>query len=112
MTNYKEGRHAPAFILLFLAQKTAYGSLLLTSMQAELPHCKLDSAVIYRSLQELEKQGAVEAYWDTSEPGPAKKWYKITFVGLEKLDEYKSDIENRMKNLHFFLNAYNEFKRK
>jgi len=102
----KTYRHAPAFILLFLARRDSYGAGLLKAMQSEIPYCFADSAVIYRKLQELEKEGAVESYWETDISGPAKKWYKITNKGLEVLEEFKEDIERRIKNLEFFLTTY------
>ena len=71
-----------------------------------MPANKLDSAILYRSLQDLEKSGALEAYWDTNEPGPAKKWYRITPIGLKRLAEFKEDIEARVKNLEYFLKTY------
>lgn len=76
-----------------------------------MPANKLDSAILYRSLQDLEKAGALESYWDTNEPGPAKKWYRITPKGLEKLAEFKEDIEERIKNLEYFLKTYDSFKK-
>jgi DNA-binding PadR family transcriptional regulator len=57
-------------------------------------------------LNDLEKVGAIEAYWDTSEPGPAKKWYKITRKGMNKLDELKQDIGRSKRNLDFYLETY------
>jgi PadR family transcriptional regulator PadR len=105
----KQGyRHTPAFILLFLAREDLYGAALLSTLQRELPCYQTDSAVIYRSLQELEEEGTVKSYWETGTSGPAKKWYKITDKGLDKLVEFKDDIEMRMKNLEFFLESYNK----
>lgn len=106
MSRSKYGRHTPAFILLFLAKEPAYGSLLLNKMEEELPFNLIDGPSLYRSLQDLEKEGAVESYWDTSEPGPAKKWYRISPKGMEKLEEFRQDIEMRKKNLEYFLNAF------
>lgn len=71
-----------------------------------MPRSRADSAAVYRSLQDLEDAGAVDSYWDTTEPGPARKWYKITDRGLDKLTEFKLDIEASKKNLEFFLNYY------
>ena len=99
-------RHAPAFILLFLARENLYGAALLSTMQEELPRCFADSAVIYRSLQELEEEGSVESYWETDVSGPARKWYAITAKGFERLAQFKEDIEIRKKNLEYFLKSY------
>jgi len=97
------GRHLPAFILLFLAKAPAHGSLLLNLMEQYLPFNNADSPAIYRALSELEKLEAVESYWDTSGPGAAKKCYTITNKGLEQLKEFKVHIEQRKRNLDFFL---------
>jgi DNA-binding PadR family transcriptional regulator len=101
-------RHTPAFILLFLAGENLYGAALLNKMHDELPYYHTDSAVIYRSLQDLEEEGSVKSYWETDTPGPARKWYEITTKGLERLKEFKGDIEMRKKNLEFFLDSYNK----
>jgi PadR family transcriptional regulator PadR len=101
-------RHTPAFILLFLAMEDLYGAALLKMLKTKLPHYHTDSAIVYRSLQELEDDGLVTFYWETDTPGPAKKWYKITDKGMNGLGEFKKDIEMRMKNLEYFLNAYKE----
>lgn len=110
MINKKKGqnyRHTPAFILLLLAQADAYGAALLNRLENELPNYRTDSAIIYRSLQDLEKAGAVEFYWDHEQSGPGKKWYKITAIGKELLKEYRKDIAMRHQNLSYFLETYN-----
>lgn len=99
----KSSRHIPAYILLFLARDSLYGAALLSLMQKELPFFLVDSAIIYRTMQSLEKDGLVQSYWETDISGPARKWYKITEDGLKRLFEYKQDIVMRKKNLEFFL---------
>ncbi|AKB77034.1 Transcriptional regulator, PadR family [Methanosarcina horonobensis HB-1 = JCM 15518] len=106
MSMNKYFRHTPAFILLFLAQKPAYGALLFKRLDEEMPFNLIDTPALYRALNGLEKEGAIEAYWDTSEPGPAKKWYRITLKGMERLSELKQDIEKRRQDLDFFLETY------
>lgn len=100
-------RHTPAFILLFLSREDLYGAALLNLMEKELSNCNVDSAAVYRSLKDLEKEGAVISYWETGISGPARKWYKITDIGFERLKWHKEDIEERMKNFRFFLDVYN-----
>jgi len=99
-------RHTPAFILLLLAKKELYGAALLSTLREELPSYHTDSAVIYRSLQELEDSGAVKAYWETDTAGPARKWYAITAKGIDMLHDHKQDIAMRKKNLDYFLDSY------
>lgn len=102
-------RHISAYILLFLAREDLYGAALLNTMQKELPNFLGDGAAVYRSLQELEAEAAVKSYWETDVSGPARKWYEITPRGLEKLAEFKEDIEKRKRNFEFFLDAYENF---
>ncbi len=104
-------RHTPAFILLFLARENLYGASLLNVMQSELPCYSADTAVIYRSLQELESDGAVRSYWETDISGPARKWYAITDKGFERLAELKDDIEMRMRNFEFFLSLFEKVRK-
>jgi PadR family transcriptional regulator, regulatory protein PadR len=94
--------------LLFLARESLYGGALMTTLQRELPCYVVDSAVIYRALKDLEQEGAVTYYWETDISGPARKWYTITERGLEKLAEFKKDIEMRKRNFDFFLEFYKE----
>lgn len=108
----KHGRHTPAFILLFLAEDPSYGLDLLKKMDLLLPCNKIDSAAIYRSLKDLEKEELVVSEWDTSNSGPAKKYYKITEEGLKELSKFKQDIEVKLQNLNFFLYKYKDLRTK
>ena len=105
----KSGRHAPAFILIFLLQGPAYGSLLLRKMENQTPFNFVDSPTLYRTLDKLEKKEMVESWWDTSEKGPAKKWYQITDKGIEILAEFREDIIMRIKDMEFFLEEYEKY---
>lgn len=106
MVRLNYGRHLPAFILLFLTKEPAHGSMLQSMMDQYLPFNNSDSPAIYRALNELERSGAVEAKWDTSSPGAAKKCYTITSEGLEQLKQFQIDIEQRKRNFDFFLSEY------
>lgn len=108
MSRVNYGRHLPAFILLFLAKESTHGSMILNKMNETMPNIKADGPAIYRALSELEKTEAVEAYWDTANPGAARKCYIITEKGRELLKEYNNDIKERKKNLEFFLSEFNQ----
>lgn len=102
------GRHTPAFLLLLLTDGPSYGAQLLARLQSELPHCRSDSAIVYRSLTKLEGGGFVQASWLADESGRPRKWYSITESGKAKLAEYADDIEHRVENLRFFLDRYSK----
>jgi len=108
----KYGRHTPAYLLLFLAEAPSYGALLLTRLRNELAHCSSDSASVYRSLQELEKNGLVETRWETQETGQPRKWYSITSKGMLALHEQAHDIGLHYKNFEFFLSHYKTLRAK
>ena len=102
----KNNRHTPAFLLLFLAEAPSYGAQLLGRMESELPYCFSDSAIVYRSLQEMERDGLVNTTWHPAETGQPRKWYAITEQGRKMLGEYALDIERRRANLDFFISRY------
>lgn len=108
MLKCRPGRHTPAFILLFLAEGPSYGLNLLNKMEELLLDNKIDSAAIYRSLKDLESKNLVISSWDTSDSGPAKKIYNITEDGLNELSLYKNDILQRIQNLSYFVNKYDD----
>lgn len=110
MGKFKHGRHLPAFVLLCLAECPAYGLTILNQLQERMPTFSADGAAIYRCLQELEKASAVTSYWDTTVPGPARKWYTLTDAGWHLLSDYQRDIEARKENLEYFLKQFDHVK--
>lgn len=104
------GRHTGAFLLLFLTEGDTYGGKLLQKCEEELPVNPIDSAILYRTLKQLEKEGAVESYLDISEQDKPIKMYKITIDGKRRLEEFHIEIERRFNNLSFFLNKFQVWK--
>lgn len=106
----RHGRHTPAFLLLQLVEEPAYGGMLLKKLEEELPYCFSDSAMIYRSLIEMEKNDLVKTHWETKEIGKPVKWYTITQKGLDVLDDLAKDIKMRYANFEYFLSKYDSKK--
>ncbi|MBV7272891.1 PadR family transcriptional regulator [Clostridium sp. PL3] len=104
------GRHTPAFLLLQLVDSPAYGGMLMKRLEKELPYCFSDSAMVYRSLKDMEDSGLVKTSWETKETGKPIKWYTITTKGLEMLDELAKDIKKRHDNFEYFLSKYHSTK--
>lgn len=100
------GRHTPEFLLLFLAEKPGCGTELHKRFDELIPISRFDSAIVYRSLANLEQEDLVEFQWDTTGKGPARKIYRITPKGLERLAEHKAYVELRIRNLDIFLNKF------
>ncbi|MFL0252735.1 helix-turn-helix transcriptional regulator [Clostridium neuense] len=107
----KQSRHLPAFILLTLAEGAAHGGAIYNSLMEKVPNFQCDQGAIYRALQKLEEDNAVTFSWDTTSTGPAKKIYSITDAGLNQLDDWKVDIEQRILYLKCFLDRYKKLKK-
>ena len=105
-SKHRQSRHLPAFILLLLAENPMHGGALQSALNARLPALKADSAAVYRTLQQLEKEGEVLSAWDTSGSGPAIRIYRLTQAGWQKLEFWLEDIEQRIGNLQHFVTAY------
>ncbi|MBJ6752752.1 helix-turn-helix transcriptional regulator [Geomonas anaerohicana] len=101
-------RHLPAFILLALAEEPIHGGAVLNVLSQRIPLFKPDSAAVYRTLQQLEDEAQVVSSWDTSGSGPARRVYRLTQAGWDKLEGWREDIEMRMANLRYFLDTYAE----
>ncbi|QOR36687.1 PadR family transcriptional regulator [Clostridium sp. 'deep sea'] len=110
MKKHKRGRHAPAFVLLILAKKPAYGLEILNKLNNICTENTIDSAAIYRALKALENDKRLTSQWIESESGAPKKVYSITALGIELLAEYKEDIVACINNLNSFICLYDELK--
>ena len=62
----QQSRHLPAFVLLLLAETPMHGGALQSALNARLPALKADSAAVYRTLQQSEKDGELLSEWDTA----------------------------------------------
>jgi len=102
----QQSRHLPAFVLLLLAENPMHGGALQSALKARLPALKADSAAVYRTLQQLEKDGELQSEWNTSGSGPAIRIYQLTTAGWRKLEFWLEDIKGRLDSLQYFVAAY------
>lgn len=102
----RQSRHLPAFILLVLAEQPRHGGAIHEALLERLPGLKVDTGAIYRTLKSLETEDELSAAWDTSAPGPARKIYRLTAKGWDRLAAWKDDIEHRREMLARFLSAF------
>jgi DNA-binding PadR family transcriptional regulator len=107
----QQSRHLPAFVLLVLAETPMHGGAMQSALNSRLPSLKADSAAIYRTLKQLEKDGQLLAEWDTSGSGPAIRVYRLTPRGWEKLDSWLEDVKERIANLQHFVDTYAKLRR-
>jgi poly-beta-hydroxybutyrate-responsive repressor len=72
-------------LLAYLRRWNAHGYQLVEELKKSgLPG--FDSTTVYRTLRQLERNGLVSSFWDTSESGPARRRYSLTRSGETFLD--------------------------
>ena len=54
-------------------------------------------------------KGLVSSAWDTSNPGPARRVYQITNVGLERLHIWAVEVYDVRRQLDEFLAEYEAY---
>lgn len=95
-----------AWILLLLRNGSSYGYEL--RRQLGLRALKLDPAVMYRTLRELEGAGFISSCWMASDAGPRRHVYDITDPGRNALARYATAIRVARNAQNTFLGAYDE----
>lgn len=74
-----------AWLLLLLRGGATYGYEL--RRELDLHRVDVDSAVLYRTLRRLEREGRVQSRWMRSAAGPRRRFYRLTAKGRSTLDE-------------------------
>ena len=91
-------------LLAFLRSYDAYGYQLGQQLEAAgLP--PFDSGTIYRTLRQLEREGLVSSFWDTSASGPARRMYSMTRAGELFLSNWIAVMERYQDVLRQALGA-------
>ena len=99
-TNWQE-----PVIFLMLRQWNSYGYEMMERMR-EFGLETMNPGTLYRSLKNMEKNGAVKSTWETSEGGPARRVYSITDVGEAYLDFWAKSLEQYQRNVDAFFRLY------
>lgn len=66
----------------------------------------VDLSTVYRLLRNLEDGGLVVSRWDTSNPGPARRVYRLTKEGDRYLAWWVEDLRETERVLQSFLTTY------
>ena len=99
-TNWQE-----PVILLMLRQWNSYGYEMMERM-TEFGLETMNPSTLYRSLRNMEKNGAVKSAWDTSKGGPPRRVYSITDAGEAYLDFWVKSLEQYQRNVDAFFGLY------
>jgi poly-beta-hydroxybutyrate-responsive repressor len=66
----------------------------------------VDAGAIYRTLRRMEREKLVRSRWNTAKSGPAKRIYRITRNGEERLHGWVVNLKKRKQALEKFLKLY------
>ncbi|RRD94456.1 PadR family transcriptional regulator [Clostridiales bacterium COT073_COT-073] len=88
------------FVIMSLIQnKDRYGYDVIQTLDS-YPMLKTQESTIYPLLRRLLKNGYLESYWRNMGEGiPARKYYKITKLGISYLNQLNDDWETLVKNI-------------
>jgi len=92
-------------VLYLLATGTASHGYQLTEQanQLGLAETIIEPAAVYRCLRVLEADGCVVSDWDTTGSGPARRVYRLTEIGWQRLSGWAAVINQRVQALSNFV---------
>lgn len=102
-------RYVEASLLLLLAERPAHGHELNERLSEVFPLVEQlpDISTIYRSLADLESQGAVTFRW-TAGDGGGRKVYELTEAGSDLLAFWGSQFKEEQAGLMRFLDRFDQ----
>jgi PadR family transcriptional regulator, regulatory protein PadR len=93
-----------AWLLLLLRRGATYGYEL--RRELDVHRLDVDSAVLYRTLRKLEREGRVESRWMKSAAGPRRRFYRLTENGRRTLEEAVGSIVSTRDAHDAFLRSH------
>ncbi len=82
-------------VLSVLESKDMYGYQIIKEIELRSEKVfSFKEGTLYPILHTFEKDGFVKSYWDESEQGRKRKYYKITKKGLKALNDSRKEWEN------------------
>lgn len=73
-------------LLKLVAERPMYGYEIMTTLEARAGELDLKESTLYPVLYRLEKDGFVQAQWETLERGVPRKYYRLTPAGGEEFE--------------------------
>ncbi|EHQ89688.1 PadR family transcriptional regulator [Desulfosporosinus youngiae] len=102
-TNLEKLIH-PAILTLLMAEELhGYSIVKKLPENCMLQGRKPDPSGVYRCLKSMEQQGYVTSVWNISNPGQAKRLYRITDDGIRCLQTWINTLEDYYRSLGLFL---------
>lgn len=91
-------------ILSLLNDKDGYGYEISKAIKEKTEGSfEMQEATLYLSLKRLEKNGAISSYWGSESQGGRRKYYTITELGKEQLQQFTKDWAQMAKMVERFI---------
>lgn len=94
-----------ASLLLLLHEHGDYGYDLRTRL-VELSGICCDHGTVYRVLNRMEDEALVSSGWERSSSGPARRRYRLTHAGEDRLDAWSRELARLSRVLGAFEARY------
>jgi len=94
----------PSVLYLLASGAAGHGyQLAEQANQLGLAETIIEPAAVYRCLRALEADGCVVSDWDTTGSGPARRVYRLTEIGWQRLSGWAAVINQRVQGLSNFV---------
>ena len=94
-----------ACLLLLLGESPGHGYDLGEALAALGLHIN-DSGRVYRALRLMEQEGLVLSWWDEAIRGPARRMYRLTDRGAERLEACATLVCDSWRHLSGYLDRW------
>lgn len=88
-------------VLTLISRKDMYGYEIVQNISKVM---EVNEGTIYPILRRLTKEGYFETYILESNEGPARKYYKITYEGVDNLNKLTKEWKEFVLAVNTFLN--------
>jgi len=94
----------PVVLLMLKKKKRSYGYDLAADLEKfALTDAEVERGALYRTLRQLEVNGNLKSEWDTTQPGPARRIYRLTPQGERHLEEWTTVLDHVSKSMTRFV---------
>ena len=91
-------------VLKIISRKDMYGFELIENISQEI---EVNENTIYPILRRLTKQGLFDTYTESMSIGAPRKYYTLTDLGNEKLNEYENEWKTFLDSVYRILGGTN-----
>jgi len=100
--------HTDAIILSILSSEDSYGYKINHEIDEISNHkFMLTEATLYTTFKRLEKAGCIISYWKEGNNNTKRKYYSITEIGIEYLQNHNKSWDNVQNIINQFLGGKN-----